>query len=140
MQRKEIILLFMPYRDVVYSMELKIINLQTRLYLIAVIILIVGLSSAILIYKTAKNNSDNSSGYEIESGNVYPNMPEDSKMYRHDLELYGGRANVIADDFRRWFEGLWHGTSLAFIVGCITFIISFGFFFVAYRIRNQRHG
>ena len=39
--------------------------------------------------------------------NIYPIMPEDSKLYRHNLEVYGGKLNVIMDDFRRWFVGLW---------------------------------
>jgi len=50
-------------------------------------------------------------------------------MYRHNLEVYGGKLNVIMDDFRRWFDGLWHGKSLAFIVSCTTIVISFGFFY-----------
>jgi hypothetical protein len=65
------------------------------------------------------------------NGTIYPIMPEDSKMYSHNLELYGGKLNVIMDDFRRWFLGLWHGKSLAFIIACTTIIISGGFFYVA---------
>ena len=100
-------------------MKWKITHLQTRFYLISAIILLVGLGSAILIYLTAENDSDSILGYE------------DSKMYIHDLELYGGKANVLANEFMRWFVGLWHGKSLAFTVACITIFISFGFFFVA---------
>jgi len=44
---------------------------------------------------------------------MYPMMPEDSKMYQRDLELYGGKAAVLADEFWRWFVTLWHGTRLA---------------------------
>jgi hypothetical protein len=58
-------------------------------------------------------------------------MPEDSKTYRHNLEVYGGKFNLIIDDFRRWFVGLWQGKSLAVIIGGITIIISFGFFYTA---------
>jgi hypothetical protein len=94
-------------------------NLKTRFYFITAIILLVGLGSAILIYLTAENVSDSVLGYE------------DSKIYKHDLELYGGKANVLADEFMRWFSGLWHGKSLAFTVTCITIFISFGFFFFA---------
>ncbi len=100
-------------------MKWKITNLQTCLYLISAIILLVGLGSAILIYLTAENDSSGVLGYE------------DSKMYIHDLELYGGKANVLANEFMRWFVGLWHGKSLAFTVACITIFISLGFFLVA---------
>jgi len=112
-------------------MKWEIKNLQTRLYLITVIILLVGLGSAVLIYLTAENDSDSVLGYEIVNGHAYPISPEDSKMYRHDLELYGGKFNVIADKFTRWFVGLWHGKSLASTVACITVLISIGFIVVA---------
>ncbi|MBF0505654.1 MAG: hypothetical protein HQL09_02360 [Nitrospirae bacterium] len=94
-------------------------NLQTRLYLISAVILLVGLGSAILIYLTADNSSDSDLGLE------------NSKMYMHNLELYGGKANVIANEFRNWFDGLWHGKSLAFTVAFVTVSLSFGFFFAA---------
>ncbi len=99
----------------------KVTNLQIRLYLISAITLLVGLGSATLIYLTAETASENVLGYE----------PEYSKMYAHDLELYGGKANVLASEFSRWFAGLWHGQSLAFTVACIAIFISLGFFFVA---------
>lgn len=97
----------------------------------------VGLGSAILIYLTAENDWDRVLGYEAEGGYVYPIAPEDSKMYRHDLELYGGKTSVLVDEFMRWFVGLWHGKSLAFIVACITIFISFGFFFVAHHLLSD---
>jgi hypothetical protein len=105
-------------------MKWKIGNLQTRLYLITAIILLVGLSSATVIYLRAENASGGDSVYEIEH----------SKKYRHDLELIGGKMNVFADEFCRWFEKLWHGKSLACIVACITIFISIGFSFVAYHL------
>jgi hypothetical protein len=112
-------------------MKWKIINLQTRLYLIAAIILLVGLGSAFLIYLMAENDSGSVLGYVMVDGQAYPIGPEDSKMYTHDLELYGGKLNVLADEFTRWFIGLWHGKSLAFTVVCITIFISLVLFFVA---------
>jgi len=118
-------------------MKREITNLKTRLYIIAAIILIVGLGSATLIYLTAENDLDSALGYESAGGYVYPIAPEDSKMYRHDLELYGGKANVLADELRRWFVGLWHGKALATTVACITISISFGFFFVARHLRSD---
>ena len=112
-------------------MKWKTTNLQTRLYLISAIILLVGLSSSIWIYLTAENDSKRVLGYEIVNGNAYLITPDNSKKYVHYLELYGGKANVLADEFMRWFIGLWHGKSLAFTVACITIFISLGFFFVA---------
>src|SRR5208337_4874017 len=97
----------------------KVTNKQTRLYLISSVILLFGLGSSVLIYLTDENDSDNILDFE------------NSKMFLHDLELYGGKANVLADELRHWFAGLWQGKSLAYTIACITIVISFGIFFVA---------
>jgi hypothetical protein len=112
-------------------MKWKDLNKSLRLNIIGAIILLVGLSSATLIYLNAGKNSSGVLGYEAGDGAVYPINPEDSKQYLRDLELYGGKANVLMDQFRRWFEGLWQGKSLAFIIAGTTIIVSFGLFYVA---------
>jgi hypothetical protein len=112
-------------------MEGKNLNKTIRLNLISAIVLLVGLSIAVLIYLLAGDDSYGVLGYEGGNGSVYPINPEDSKQYLRDLELYGGKANVLADQFRRWFGSLWHGRSLAFIVAGTTIIVSFGFFYAA---------
>ena len=131
-------------------MKWKITDLHTCFNLISAIILLVGLGSAVLIYQTAETDLSSALGYEIAGKSVYPIMPENSKMYKHDLELYGGKAAVLADELRRWFSGLWQGKSLAFTVACITIFISFGVFFAAHympprlksdvRSENNRNG
>jgi len=108
-------------------------DLRESLILISAIILLVGLGSAILIYQTAENDSDSVLGYEIIGGTAYPIRPEDSRTYRRNLELYGGKAAVVVDEFWRWFAGLWHGKSLAFTVAGICIFISLVIFFVANR-------
>ena len=112
-------------------MKLKTLDLITCLNLISVIILLVGLGSAILIYRTAEDTPYGVLGYEEGGGTVYPVMPEDSKQYLRSLELYGGKANVLMDQLRRGFIGLWHGKSLAFTLAWITIFISFGVFYTA---------
>ena len=118
-------------------MKWKISDLQTCFNLISVIILLVGLGSAVLIYRIAGNDSNGVLGYEIIGGQAYPIKPEDSKMYRHDLELYGGKAAVLSDEFSRWFVGLWHGKSLAFTVAYITLFISFVVFYIANHLPSR---
>jgi hypothetical protein len=118
-------------------MKWKTAYLHTCLNLISAITLVVGLGSALLIYRTAENNSYGALGYEEGGGTVYPIMPEDSKEYLRDLELYGGKANVIMDGLRLGFMGLWHGKSLAFTVACITIFISFGVFYVANHLPSR---
>ncbi len=112
-------------------MNWKNIPRRTRLNLISVIILVIGLGGAALIYHRAANLPGGASGYETADGTILPISPEDSKMYRHNLEVYGGKLNVMLDDFRRWFEGLWQGKSLAVIIAATTIIISYGFFYAA---------
>ena len=112
-------------------MKWKILDLHTCLNLISAIILVVGLGSAMLIYRTAENHPKGVLRYEEEGGSVYPMMPGESKKYLRDMELYGGKANVIADEFQHWVVGLWHGKSLAYTVTCIAIIISFGVFYAA---------
>ena len=115
-------------------MKRKVADLRESLILIGAIIMLVGLGSAILIYQSAGDDSGSVLGYEIVDGSAYPIRPEDSMMYRRDLELYGGKAAVLVDDFSRWFVGLAHGKSLAFTVAGISIFISFVFFFAANRL------
>lgn len=64
---------------------------------------------------------DDASGYEFEN----------SKKYLRELEVYGGKANVLATAFRHWFDGLWHGRSLAFTVAVISLFLALAYRFVA---------
>ncbi len=105
-------------------MKWKTTHPQKRLRIVASITLALGLASSVMIYLSAENVPDTILGYEVE----------ESKKYIHDLELYGGKANVLAAEFMNWFDGLWHGKSLAFTVGCIITFIALGIFFVAHHI------
>jgi hypothetical protein len=100
-------------------MNWKILNQRTWLNLISAIILLVGLGSSVMIYQRAGNDPYGVLDFE------------NSKLYRHNLEVYGGKFSVIMDDFRRWFLGLWQGKSLAVMIACTAIIISFGFFYAA---------
>ena len=72
--------------------------------------LIVGFAAAIVLYVRATRPAPNPLGYE----------PEDTKQYLRDMELYGGKANLLASDIREWLSGLWHGRNLAFTVAALT--------------------
>jgi hypothetical protein len=73
-------------------------------------ILVVGLGAAVTVYFIDRARPENPLGYD----------PLETKKYIHDLELYGGEANVIAAEFREWFAGLWYGRQLAFTIAVIT--------------------
>jgi hypothetical protein len=115
-------------------MKWEISDLRTGLHIINAIILLVGLSGAFLIYRTAEDVPNSILSYEQGDGVVYPVMPEDSKKYLRDMELYGGKANVLMDEFRRWFVGLWQGKSLAFTIAGITIFISLGGVYIVNRL------
>jgi hypothetical protein len=119
-------------------MKRKVWNLHTCLNLISAVILLGGLGGTILIYRTADSTSYGALGYEAGNGSVYPIMPDDSKKYQRDLELYGGKANMLMDQLRRGFAGLWHGKSLAFTVACLSILISFGVFYAANHLPSRR--
>ena len=114
-------------------MKMKITDPHVYLNLIGIMILLVGLGGAAWIYNAAGDDASGVLGYEIIGGQAYPVSPQDSKMYRHDLELIGGKAAVMADQFSTWFSGLWRGKSLAFIVAFMTICISLVVFYFANR-------
>lgn len=114
-----------------HTMKLSIMRLRTFLYLTSAVILLVGLSGSALIYQAAINDSTSDQSYEIVGGYVYPGAGGYTKKYVHDLQLYGGSAAVLADEFMRWFTSLWHGKSLSLIVAGLAFILSFGVFIAA---------
>jgi uncharacterized membrane protein len=112
-------------------------RLRTRLYLTSASILLAGIVSAVLIYVAAMNDSAGDSGYEVIGGFVYPAGGGYSKKYVHDLQLYGGNAAMLGDQFTRWFSGLWHGTSLSYTVAVIAFLLSFAVFVSANNVPTR---
>ncbi len=56
-------------------------------------------------------------------------QPEDSKRYVHDMELYGGKGNLLAGDFREWFASLWRGRNLAFTIAFLTLLTALAVLF-----------
>lgn len=95
-------------------------RLATHFKSMAVIILAVGLSSSVIVYLTAKSAAPNPLGYN----------PLDTKKYLRELEVYGGKVNILATEFREWFNGLWHGKPLAFTIVFITVILALLFWFL----------
>ena len=125
-------------RAIVPDKKLTNPTLSIRLYLAGAVILLAGLLGAAAIYFTAGEESGDVLGYEIIDGKAYAITPSDSKMYRHDLERFGGKAAVLADDLNRWFAGLWTGTKLARTVAVLTIVLALGFFRAGWLCSCQR--
>ncbi len=119
-------------------MKFRALSLYTCLNLISVMVLAMGLITAISIYRNAEESPYGALGYEEGDGTAYPVLPEDSKQYLHGLELYGGKANVLMDQLRRGFIGLWHGRSLAYTIACITIFACFLLFYTANYLLPSR--
>jgi hypothetical protein len=81
-------------------------------------ILVVGLGSALAIYVTAGPVADDPLGLQ------------DSRPYLRAMELYGGKANILAAELLDWFQSLWHGRRLAATVACITVLSAAGVWLV----------
>ncbi|MGO8717206.1 MAG: hypothetical protein ACLQSX_15215 [Smithella sp.] len=114
-----------------HNRKRKVANKQDILTIFGIMILLIGFGISVFIYLMADNDENNFLGYEVIGGSAYPIRPEDSKAYQRDLQIVGGKAFVLEDKFQRWFTGLWHGKSLAFMVAGITLLISAGFFYAA---------
>jgi hypothetical protein len=89
--------------------------------LIAVVILVLGLGGALWIYVAAALAPGDASGED----------PTDSKQYQRQMELYGGKANVLAAELMRWLGSLWHGRRLALTVACATVMVAGGVWLLA---------
>jgi hypothetical protein len=100
------------------------IELKRRLRLASIAILVVGLFCATLIYQFAGDSVDDSLGYSTVNGKVYALSTRDSKMYRHNIELYGGKMALLFDDFYHWFLDLWKGKALAKTIAWISVLVS----------------
>ena len=85
-----------------------------RYRVVAAAILAVGWAIALVVYVTASPVIENPEVEEIEH----------SKAYLRQTEMIGGKAAVLGDELREWFDSLWHGQRLAFTIAAITAIVA----------------
>ena len=107
---------------------------RRRLYLTGSAILLAGWIGATAIYATASDDDGDALGYEFVDGVAYPILAYESKSYRHDLERFGGKAAVMADDLNRWFSGLWIGKHLAYTLATLASAAALACFLTARRL------
>lgn len=101
-------------------MNSEFLAVVARVRLVKRAILAVGLASAVVIY-LVNDLWPGEAEFELEN----------SKKYLGDLEVYGGKANVLATEFRHWFSSLWHGKSLAFTVAVLSVFLALAYDFFA---------
>jgi len=106
--------------------KLRITNSQRRCYITTAAILLTGLGSAAAIYLTAA---------------AAPEDPfaefEKSKKFAYELERMGGKAALVANDFNKWFAGLWHGETLAYTVAILTLFVAAGYYFIVTSLEEE---
>ena len=86
---------------------------HVRFRAILAAILIVGLGSPLLVF--------------VFAGIAPADPPGKSKMFVHDMVLYGGKANLLGSEFADWLGSLWHGKRLAATIAVITLLVAGAF-------------
>ena len=92
---------------------------RTRVTRVTALILGVGLGLAASLWVLTPPPAPNPLGFE----------PEDSKKYLRQMEMIGGKANVVASQLQAWFDSLWHGRGLPRTVAVLTVVLAGTFWF-----------
>ena len=95
--------------------------LQKRLYVAGTAVLLASLIAAALIYAAAPPPDSAAAMYGI----VDP-------RYQIELQRIGGNAAVLMAQLHQWFDGLWHGTALAYTVAVLGIALAGACFFIGY--------
>ncbi len=95
---------------------------QVLLYRAGALILAAGLSGAAWAYVRATRSP--------ELPGAIPGVQE-TKIDQYRMELYGGKANILANDFQSWFDALWHGRELAYTLAVLAIVIGLACFLLA---------
>lgn len=103
---------------------------KKRINTAAAIIVAAGLTAALFIYLSAANNDAETPGQFIF---------DNSKQHMRNLEVLGGKENIMAADFVRWFEGLWRGRQLAFTVAWVSIFCAGAFLMLARNYNPNKH-
>jgi hypothetical protein len=101
------------------SLEIRLLRIRQ----ITFSLLAIGLGGAVMIYLLVTPRAANPLGFE----------PEDSKKYLRDMEVFGGKVNVLASQIRATWNELWYGHHLAFTVAGLCLFLAFAFWFIATR-------
>lgn len=108
----------------------KSMDQRGRCNLLGGVILLVGLGSALLIYAAAERQAQRAADAHDAYANTYTLAPENSKKFLHDMEVYGGKANVLMFKFRIWFVELWQGKPLAYTIAGLSLLTAFLVFYL----------
>jgi hypothetical protein len=91
-------------------------------------ICILGIGLAMLLFVTAASPPPHPLGYD----------PFTSKKYLRELELYGGKLNILAVELHQWLASLWRGKALAYTIAVLTLMLSSLLWFIGARAASLR--
>ncbi len=97
---------------------------QRRLRWAGCLILITGLFVSAWLFITATENAGDVVAYVMVDGESYPVMASDSKSYRHQIERFGGKMAVFADDLGRWIRRLTTGRGLVGLLALLSVVVA----------------
>ena len=97
---------------------------QRKINRISTGLLLLGLGSAVLIYAMAPAELPD---------DPWRSDPLGQRRYVRQMQVMGGKANLLSADFIEWFGGLWHGRNLAGTVAVLTLVTTGSYRFVAGR-------
>lgn len=106
--------------------------LRNRYFIAGALILMIGLGMSLGITLTTPAEDT-----DIEGNSLQVIAPGDSKTYRHELERFGGKAAVMADDLKRWVISWFEGRRFALLIGIFSGIAALACFRAGWR---QMHG
>lgn len=97
---------------------------RRRLAVAGWLVLCIGLSISAWVFHFAEEDTSDVIAYVVVDGQSYPVSTRDSKLYRHNLERFGGKMAVFADDVNRWLGSLMHGRKLAIVIGLTSLAVA----------------
>jgi hypothetical protein len=90
------------------------IDRPALLRLLSAAVLVLGFAAALAIYVRASTAAaDGTDDQTLET-----------KQYQRQMEIYGGKANLLASDARGWIASLFHGRRLAYTTACLALLVS----------------
>ena len=102
---------------------------------VGVIVLLVGISSAALVYRLGQKSSPTSptnGGWQDSTLSL-----TDSKTSTRNIELYGGKVEVLMVKLQDWLH---HPKSMAILIAIISALIAAGCFLVGRYLSAARAG
>ncbi|ASL45895.1 hypothetical protein bAD24_III00765 [Burkholderia sp. AD24] len=94
---------------------------QKRFYLAGTAVLTGSLIAALILYATAAPPDSAVSQYGIAD-----------PRYQIELQRIGGTAEVLMAQLHDWFDGLWHGATLAYTVAVLGAAVAGACFFIGH--------